>query len=102
MSGYDLLRELSKQYTMRERDDMALLLLRRLQTLYNWSAEDIHTIWKACDSAPRRCSHVRKEGLCRGTKCRRPVKHETVIQSDTNTAIRQYLFCRGCSIATRR
>ena len=77
MSDYETIEYLSKRFTQRERQDLMLDLLRRVQNRYNISNQDINVIWANSQQESRRCTWVREDGVYRGTKCRHPIVSST-------------------------
>jgi hypothetical protein len=73
MNDYASIELLSKRFTQRERVDLMLDILKRVQTRLDLSNDDIQQIWLASQGEPRRCVYVREDGVYRGTKCRHPL-----------------------------
>jgi hypothetical protein len=73
MNDYESIEYLSKRFTQRERQDLMLDLLRRVQHRYHISNEEINIIWAKSQQEAQRCTYVREDGVYRGTKCRHPI-----------------------------
>jgi hypothetical protein len=77
MNDYETIQYLSKRFTQRERQDLMLDLLKRVQSRLNLSNQDINVIWNKSQQEPGRCTWVREDGAYRGTKCRNPIVSTT-------------------------
>ncbi len=73
MNDYSSIELLSKRFTQRERIDLMLDILKRVQDRLGLTNDDIQTIWTSSEGEPRRCTYVREDGIYRGTKCRHPL-----------------------------
>ncbi len=73
MNDYASIDHLSKRFTQRERIDLMLDILKRVQQRLGLTNEDIQIIWNASQGEPHRCTYVREDGIYRGTKCRHPL-----------------------------